>query len=38
METIEYSSLILLCGDVPAEDLDNAIEVGNQYSGLLCFP
>jgi hypothetical protein len=31
--------LLLLGGDVTVKDLDDAIEVGNQYSGLhLCVP
>jgi hypothetical protein len=30
--------LLLLGGDVTVQDLDDAIEVGDQYSGLHRFP
>jgi hypothetical protein len=38
LRTIGYSSLFLLGGDRIVKDLDDAIKIGNQSSGLGCFP
>jgi hypothetical protein len=35
---VEYAGLFLLSGDIAVEDLDDAINVGNQYSCLQRFP